>query len=117
MLYILSEHFFIAMVAHVYTEWYTEKHGHPPEEIPSIYTKDSLILRIQRRLNTVWELRTHRIYQYLGIPMKARSKDEDEKEERLRSFKSYVKAGGLIKEVSKLIIFIGIFHFTKSIYG
>lgn len=71
------------MVAHVYTGEHAEETW-SSTWIPSIYTKDSLILRIQRRLNTVWELRTpHRIYQYLGIPMKARSKDEDEKEERL----------------------------------
>lgn len=80
-----------------------ENHSRPPKEIPPLYTLENLKVRIRHRLNSFWELRVHRMYSYLGIPMKARSSEGREKarEERRRSYESYVDGGGLIEEVSK----------------
>lgn len=93
------------MLQHTYSQWYKAKFGKDPlpDELPDEFTVDGLTERLRRRLNSFWELRAHRLHSYLGMPSKARSKGA-EKERRLRAYKSYVEAGGLMHEVSISII-------------
>jgi hypothetical protein len=104
------------MIAHVYTEWYKENPElrRKPMKIPRMYTKEKLLDRMHQRLNTLWELRANRLYQYLGLPRKVRNKVKEDKDKQLESYVSYVKAGGLEEEVSKFIILIMIFQYAKS---
>lgn len=104
------------MVAHVYRKWCKKV----PKEIPALYGQENISEAMRRRLNTVWELRSHRIYQFLGIPCKGRCANNEGAEERLSKrladFHAYSGCGGLLQEVSnKFIIFIiHIFHYRKS---
>jgi hypothetical protein len=92
------------MIKYAYASWRRGKGedftGAEDDDFPPGLRDDALDKQLDERMRHYWESRMLRIYSCLGMPMKSKAKNADEV---LATYRSYEKAGGVIKEVSFLI--------------